>query len=222
MNTAEQVATILLKIKAITLSPQKPYKFVSGIYSPVYTDNRLLMGYPLKRKEITTYMGDLVKALNIHPQIIAGTATAGIPPATWLAELLNLPMVYVRGEKKDHGKGKQVEGIMRSGDYVLLVEDLISTGKSSLTAIDTIRTEGGKIDTCVAYFDYGFKDTVQKYKDKNINLHTLTTFDIVLKVAEKMNLITSQEKTMSLDWQNGPWGWGEKMKIQEKAQPTEY
>ncbi|MBI1919394.1 orotate phosphoribosyltransferase, partial [Candidatus Microgenomates bacterium] len=103
LNLAERVAKLLLEIKAVTLSPNKPYKFVSGIISPIYTDNRLLMGFPLKRKEITIYMANLIHEKGLEPEIIAGTSTAGIPPAAWLAELLNLPMVYVRSEKKDHG-----------------------------------------------------------------------------------------------------------------------
>lgn len=218
LNTAQRVAKMLLEIKAITLSPQNPYKFVSGIVSPIYTDNRLLMGYPLKRKEITIYMANLLKELDIEPRIIAGTSTAGIPPATWLAELLNLPMIYVRGERKDHGKGKQVEGIMNKKDYVLLVEDLISTGKSSLAAIEAIRNEGGTIDACVAFFDYGFKDTMKKYKGKHINLYILTTLDIVLDMAEKLKLINNKERKMVIEWQNDPWNWGQK----EKAQPVEY
>lgn len=222
LNTAERVAKMLLEIKAITLSPRKPYKFVSGIISPIYTDNRLLMGYPLKRKEITVCMANLIKEQDVKPQIIAGTSTAGIPPAAWLADLLDLPMVYVRSGKKDHGKGKQVEGIMKKGSYAVLIEDLISTGKSSLSAIEAIRNEGGKIDTCLAFFDYGFKDTIKKYEDNRINLYVLTTLDIILDVGEKMKLIDQKERKMVVDWQKDPWEWGAKRQAKEKAQPVEY
>lgn len=210
LSTADRVAKMLLEIKAVTLSPKKPYKFVSGIISPIYTDNRLLMGYPLKRKEITIYMANLVKDLELEPKVIAGTSTAGIPPAAWLADLLNLPMVYVRGSHKDHGKGRLVEGVMKKSDPVLLIEDLISTGQSSLAAVDSIRAEGGHIDTCIAFLNYGFKDTGKKYKDKKVNLHTLTDLDRVLKMAQRLELLTKKEANMVLDWQSDPWNWAKK------------
>ncbi|MBI4038072.1 orotate phosphoribosyltransferase [Candidatus Daviesbacteria bacterium] len=211
LNTAQRVAKILLEIKAVTLSPQKPYKFVSGMLSPIYTDNRLLMGYPLKRKEITVYMAHLIHELGLYPEIIAGTSTAGIPPAAWLAELLNLPMVYVRSEKKDHGQGKQVEGLLKKGSSVLLIEDLISTGQSSLQAVNAIRQEGGKINSCLAFFDYGFKDTSKKYQKQKVNLYTLTTFDCLVKMACRMEMLTPQEEVMVLKWREEPWQWTKKV-----------
>ncbi|MBI2601009.1 orotate phosphoribosyltransferase [Candidatus Daviesbacteria bacterium] len=222
LSTAQRVAKILLEIKAVTLSPNKPYKFVSGIISPIYTDNRLLMGYPLKRKEITFYLSHLIDENKLDFEVIAGTSTAGIPPAGWLAELLNLPMVYVRGEKKDHGKGKLVEGVMKKGAKVLLIEDLISTGKSSLSAIDTIREEGGKINTCLAFLDYGFKDTSKKYKQKSINLFTLTNLDELVDEAMSLKLIGSKEKEVILKWRDDPWNWAEKNKLDEKPKSVDY
>lgn len=208
LSTAQRVAKMLLEIKAVTLSPQKPYKYVSGILAPIYTDNRLLMGYPLKRKEIIVYMANLIRDLNLNPEVIAGTATAGIPPAAWLAELLNLPMIYVRGEKKDHGKGHQIEGVMKKRNKVLLIEDLISTGQSSLSAVDTIRAEGGIVDTCIAFFDYGFPETTSKYQSKGINLYTLTSLNALVDMAIELKMITQEEKQMILDWQKDPWTWG--------------
>lgn len=221
-NTAKKVAKMLLEIKAVTLSPKNPYKFVSGIISPIYTDNRLLMGYPLKRKEITVYTAHLMKDRKLDPEIIAGTSTAGIPPAAWLAELLNLPMIYVRGDKKDHGKGRQVEGVMKKGSKVLLIEDLITTGKSSLTAVEAIREEGGKVDTCLAFFDYGFKETKEAYKQKRVRLYTLTTFDTLINMAQKLGIITQGEKEMILAWQDNPWGWATKNKLEGKARSVDY
>ena len=216
MSIAEQVAKMLLEIKAVTLSPQTPYKFVSGMYSPIYTDNRLLMGYPVKRKEITGYMANLMKEKMLAPEIIAGTSTA------WLAELLELPMVYVRGNLKDHGKGKQVEGVMRKGAKVLLIEDLITTGKSSLAAVDAIRTEGGMVDTCLAFLDYGFKEAKEKYQEKDVILYTLTSFEELVNMAVEMNLLKGNEKEMVLDWQKDPWAWTEKVKLTQKGQSVDY
>ncbi|MBI2036575.1 orotate phosphoribosyltransferase [Candidatus Microgenomates bacterium] len=221
LTVAEKVAKMLLEIKAITLSPQAPYRFTSGILSPIYTDNRLLMGYPLKRREITGFMANLIKERNLKTDLIAGTSTAGIPPAAWLADLLNLPMVYVRGEKKEHGKGRQVEGVMARGSRVLLVEDLISTGKSSLSAVEAIRREGGKIDTCIAFFNYGLSEAVQKYRDLAVNLYTLTTLDIVLAVAQQVSLIGKKEADIVFAWQKDPIAWEKSMRAKEEK-PTEY
>ncbi|MDP3733079.1 MAG: orotate phosphoribosyltransferase [Candidatus Daviesbacteria bacterium] len=212
MNTAQQVAKMLLEIKAVTLSPQKPYKFVSGMYSPIYTDNRLLMGYPVKRKEITVFMANLMKEKDLSPEIIAGTSTAGIPPAAWLAELLALPMIYVRGSSKDHGKGKQVEGVMKKGAKVLLIEDLITTGKSSLAAIDAIRAEEGMVDTCLAFLDYGFKQAKEKYQEKKVALYTLTSFEELVNMAVQIGLLKNSEKELVLIWQKDPWAWTAKFK----------
>lgn len=209
---------MLLEIKAVTLSPKNPYRFVSGILSPIYTDNRLLMGYPLKRKEITIYMAHLIKDLSLEPDVIAGTSTAGIPPAAWLAELLNLPMIYVRSEKKEHGKGRQVEGLLKKGANVVLVEDLISTGKSSLSAIDAIRQEGGKVNTCIAFFSYGLSDSEKAYKTRKVSLYTLTSLDVLVDMAQKMKLIAPQEKSVVMLWQKDPWGWEEKMKKMKKPE----
>lgn len=214
---------MLLEIKAVTLSPQNPYRFVSGILSPIYTDNRLLMGYPLKRKEITIYMANLIKELGLEPDVIAGTSTAGIPPAAWLAELLNLPMIYVRGGKKEHGKGRQVEGLLPKKADVLLIEDLISTGKSSLAAVDAIRSEGGKLDTCLAFFDYGLKESKKTYKSKKVSLYTLTTLETLTDVAYTMSLLDKKDASMVLKWRDDPWGWEEKIKkIQKTERKVEY
>lgn len=222
LSISGRVARMLLQIKAVTLSPKAPYKFVSGMYSPVYTDNRLLMGYPVKRKEITTYMADVMREKGFKPEVIAGTSTAGIPPAAWLAELLELPMIYVRGNTKDHGKGKQVEGIMRKGARVLLIEDLITTGKSSLAAVDAIRAEGGKVDTCLAFLDYGFKEAKNAYRQKKVTLYTLTTFEELVNMAVKMGMIKEDEKAMILKWQEDPWAWTAKLKLTQEGQSVDY
>lgn len=223
LTTAQRVAKMLLEIKAVTLSPKNPYRFVSGILSPIYTDNRLLMGYPLKRKEITIYMAHLIKENGLEPEVIAGTSTAGIPPAAWLAELLNLPMIYVRSEKKEHGKGRQVEGLLKKGTNVVLVEDLISTGKSSLSTIDAIRKEGGKVNTCLAFFSYGLRDSEIEYKKRNVSLYTLTSLDVLVDMAQKIGLIAPREKSVIMLWQKDPWGWEEKVKkLQKPERKVEY
>lgn len=222
LSTSERVAKILLEIKAVIFSPKKPYKFVSGILSPIYTDNRLLMAHPLKRKEITIYMANLLKEKDYKPDVIAGTSTAGIPPAAWLSEMLNLPMIYVRSEKKDHGKGRLVEGILKRGDKVLLIEDLISTGKSSLSAVKAIRQEGGEIEICLAFFDYRLKESQTAYRKNNVNLFTLTNLEILLSLACDMKIITQKEKTIVLRWQEDPWNWSKKEELKEQGHTVDY
>lgn len=223
LTVAERVAKILLTIEAVTLSPKSPYRFVSGILSPIYTDNRLLMSYPFKRKEITIYMANLIKEKGLEPEIIAGTSTAGIPPAAWLAEILNLPMIYVRAGKKHHGKGRQIEGLLPKKSNVLLIEDLISTGKSSLGAIEAIRKEGGKVSICLAILDYGLSISQNAYRSAGIQLYTLTTIETVLEMAVKMNLITQSEQNIVLDWQKDPEKWEDKIKAAtQKETQTEY
>lgn len=218
---AQQTAKILLDIKAVTLSPQKPYQFVSGILSPMYTDNRLLMGYPKQRRLITEFLRQTMKEKNIAADIIAGTATAGIAPAAWLAEMLELPMIYVRSKKKDYGRGNQIEGVMNQGSKVLLIEDVISTGKSSLTAAQAIRNEDGKIDACVAFFSYGFPETLPKYKEIHLTLYILTTVEILVEQAVKKGMTTEKEKEMILDWKQDPWAWTKKMKAKQ-SQSVDY
>lgn len=218
-----RVAEILLDIHAVSLSPDKPFIYVSGIHSPIYTDNRLLMGYPTERREITNYMAQAMKDNDVRPDTIAGTATAGIAPAAWIADKLNLPMIFVRKAAKGYGTGKLVEGIIQKNKDIILIEDVISTGKSSLNAIDAIRNEGGKANTCVAFFEYGFNDTRDKFAEKKVTLYTLTTLDALVKIALKKALIKPTDESLIMAWRDDPWKWTEEAKKrQEQTQTTEY
>lgn len=222
-HSSENVAKILLDIKAVTLSPEKPFVFVSGIHSPIYTDNRLLMGYPKERAEITGYIADVIKEHGIKAEIIAGTATAGIAPAAWIAERLSLPMIFVRKKLKEYGTGKLVEGIIQKGKNIVLIEDVISTGKSSLSAVDAIRNEGGTVDICLSFFEYGFNDTREKFKEKNIMLYTLTTLDALVDVALKKGMLKEKDKALVLSWRKDPWKWTKEAKMHfPQAKKTEY
>lgn len=167
-------------------------------------------------------MSNFIIDKGLDAEIIAGTATAGIPPASWIADMLNLPMIYVRGEKKDHGKGNQIEGVMRKGARVVLIEDLISTGKSSLAAIDAIRETGGKIDTCLAFLDYGFPQTAKRFASKKVNLFTLTNFDELVKTAHSLKLIPPKEEKLILRWKQDPWNWVNKTKPPLKPKTVDY
>lgn len=208
---AENVAEILLEIKAVTLSPGKPYRYASGILSPIYTDNRLLMGYPEQRKKIISAMSELMEKRKIKCNVIAGTATAGIPHAAWLADRTGKPMVYVRSEEKQHGKQNKIEGLVQKGWRAVVVEDLISTGGSSVETVRGLREAGLEAEDIVAIFTYNMKAATDKFLAEKISLFALTDFATLINVAAKKKYITEQEKETALEWNQDPQGWGKKM-----------
>lgn len=210
MNTSQKVAKILLEIRAVTLSPKKPYRFTSGILSPVYTDNRILMSFPKQRKLVRDFYIKTIKE-NGSFDLIAGTATAGIPHAAWVADKLNLPMVYVRSSAKEHGKGNQIEGLIKKGQKVAVVEDLISTGGSSIETTQALRDAGAKANFIFAIFTYDMKKSRENFKTNKLKLKALTTFKDVVEVAQKMGYINKEDVQVILDWAQDPPAWGKKM-----------
>lgn len=211
MIVAEEVAKILLQIKAVTLSPNKPYRFVSGILSPIYTDNRLLISYPKERQKIVKFLIDKIKEEKLKPEVIAGTATAGIPHAAWVAGALRLPMVYVRSDSKDHGKGKEVEGLLEKKQKAVVIEDLISTGGSALNTVGAIRRHGGKVKTIVAIFDYEMPVSAKSFKRSKIKLIPLTTLSILVSIASQKGYLKPKDRKVVLEWVKDTQGWGKKM-----------
>jgi orotate phosphoribosyltransferase len=210
MDISEKVSLILLKINAVTLNPKKPYRYASGILSPVYTDCRVLISFPKERKIIRDLYIEAIKQAG-NFDVIAGTATAGIPHAAWIAEKMGLPMIYVRGSSKDHGKGNQIEGILRKGQTVVIIEDLISTSSSSIDSAIAIRNTGAKVSHIFAITTYQMKKAKVNLKQNKLKLHTLTTFAETVKAAEEMNLITNSEKEVILKWTKDPPNWGKQM-----------
>lgn len=207
---AEKVAKILLEIGAVTLNPKKPYRYVSGILSPVYTDCRLLMGHPKERKTIISFLFDLIRSIG-NSDVIAGTATAGIPHAAWISDKLNKPMIYVRGKAKDHGKGNQIEGILKKNQKVTVIEDLISTGESSAGTVQAIRDAGGKASYIFSIITYAMKKSQKNFKSNKIKLISLTTFPDVVSVAQENRYIEEKDKKIILDWIDDPPTWGKRM-----------
>lgn len=207
MNEKE-VAKILLEAKAVTLSPKEPYTFVSGIKSPIYCDNRLLISYPEKREAIVLSFLEKIKDLEFD--IVAGTATAGISWAAWIAKELKKPMAYIRGEKKEHGKGNQIEGKIEKGQKVLIIEDLISTGGSSFSAVEAVREVGAIVTDCVAIFTYEMEKANKKFQEGNCNLITLSNFSALAETAVEFNFINADEKETVLEWNKSPAEWGKK------------
>lgn len=212
MNTkvAEKVAKILLDIKAVKLNPTSPFTYASGILSPIYTDCRMLISFPHERKQVIEYLVNEIKHLPITVDVVAGTATAGIPHAAWVADALNLPMIYVRSKPKDHGTGSLVEGVLKKNQEAIVIEDLISTGGSSAKTVQAIRADGGKASHIFAVTTYGMKKADEEFKKNGITLTTLTNFQTVVNVAAKEGYIKSQEQQLILDWAADPTNWGKK------------
>ena len=210
INTKEKVAKILLNINAITLNPKKPYRYSSGILSPVYTDCRLLMSYPKERKFIVNLYAEEINKIGGF-DVIAGTATAGIPHAAWIAHKLNLPMIYVRGKTKDHGKGIQIEGKLNKKQNAAVIEDLISTGESSTETVRAIRKQGAYCSYIFSIITYGIAKSFKNFDSIGVRLISLTDFPAIIKVAEKLGYIKSKDKEMILDWSKNPLLWGKTM-----------
>ncbi|MDO8269327.1 MAG: orotate phosphoribosyltransferase [Candidatus Levybacteria bacterium] len=210
MDSSRRIAKLLLSIDAVTISPDNPYRYSSGILSPVYSDMRLLVSYPTERKIVINELANIIKGLG-KCDILAGTSTAGIPHAAFLAMKLDMPMVYVRGKAKDHGKKSQIEGLFKKGQRAIIIEDLISTGGSSLETLEALKHAGGKVKNIVAIFTYTMPISVANMKKAGIKLTTLTTFPQVVDMAVKMGKMKEKDKQTVLDWLKDPAGWGKKM-----------
>jgi orotate phosphoribosyltransferase len=212
MNDFERdVADILLEIRAVTLSPSKPYRFVSGILSPIYCDNRLLMSYPEKRKKIMDYFVDVIKRRKLEFDVVAGIASSGIPHAAWLAERLDKPMIYIRKKEKEHGKENLIEGKLEKGQKVVIVEDLISTGSSSINGVEAVRNAGGIVECCLAIFTYGMGKAAEGFRNAGCEIVALSNFSALIEVAGKKNYIRPEERAKALEWNKDPQNWGKKM-----------
>lgn len=206
--TKRNIAKILLENKAVTLNAKEPYTYASGIRSPIYCDNRLLLENVEGRK---TIVKDFIKELKkLDYDVIAGTSTAGIPWAAWLAQKLKKPMCYIRGGKKEHGKGKQIEGAQIDGKKVVVIEDLISTGGSSFSAVEAARETGAKVVAVVAIFTYEFGKAREKFEEGNCDIVVLTDFSTLIRVAKSMEYISQMELKMVKEWNKNPAEWGPK------------
>lgn len=207
MNQAEQIAKLLLEIKAITLNLQQPYKYTSGILSPIYCDNRLILSYPEKRHTIIEAFLNVIESAKLKFDVVAGVATAGIAHAAWIADRLNKPMVYVRSSAKEYGKKNLIEGVVHAGQTALVVEDLISTGGSVLNATAALREQGIKVQDCLAIFTYQLKKSLEQFNQAQVKLHALSDFNTLIPVAIKLNYMSEEEKTRALEWNQDPTNW---------------
>lgn len=202
MTQHYQIARDLLEIKAVQIKTDSYFTWTSGIQSPIYCDNRLTMSYPEIRNRIIEGFISKVEALDKKPDVIAGCATAGIPHAAWIADRLNLPMIYVRSKPKGHGKGNQIEGSIKKGQSVLVVEDLISTGGSSIETANVLKDEGIDVIGVVAIFTYGLEESVRRFTAEDIPFTTLTSFDYLVEALVQDGEITELDYNKLISWRN--------------------
>lgn len=203
----KEIAKDLLKINAVKLSPDNPFTWASGIKSPIYCDNRLTISYPDIRKQIAKGIAAQIKEQFPDVEVIGGVATAGIPHAAWVADELKLPLIYVRSKPKDHGRGKQIEGILPTNAKTVLIDDLLSTGGSVLKAVTATQNEGANVVGVSAIFSYELPAVYQNFKEARISFTTLTNYSELLEVATEENYITAEQQLALKEWRKNPSGW---------------
>lgn len=204
----KQVAEKLLQVQAVKLSPAAPFTWASGWKSPIYCDNRKTLSYPYVRDYIKSELSNLVFSTFPDAAVIAGVATAGIPHGALIADQLKLPFIYVRSKPKEHGMGNQIEGVLQPGQQVVVVEDLISTGKSSLEAVQAIRAAGGEVVGMVSIFNYGFDIAVKAFEAAGVPFYSLSNYNALISLAEEKGLIAADEIATLQAWRAAPDQWG--------------
>lgn len=207
MTYSQRVAKALLDIHAVTLNPDQPFTWASGLKSPIYTDNRLTISYPEVRQAIFNGMVEQIKLHFSEANVIAGTATAGIPHAAWVAQNMELPMIYVRTKPKDHGQGKQIEGVLKEGQKVVVIDDLISTGGSVLNAVRAVNNAGGKVIGVVSVFTYDLPAAEQNFMANGLKYYSVTDYMTLIKVAKENNQISADHLKSLQEWRKDPLSW---------------
>jgi orotate phosphoribosyltransferase len=207
-ETEQKVAEFLLQIKAIKLQPNNPFTWASGWKSPIYCDNRVTLSHPAIRTYIRQHLTQLVQDEFGPIGCIAGVATAGIPQGVLVAQELGLPFVYVRSKPKEHGTGSMIEGEIKTGERIVVIEDLISTGKSSLQAVDALRNAGHDVAGLAAIFSYGFDIAEESFKQAKCRFVTLSNYNALLKFAEEEQYILTEDVELLKNWRKDPSNWG--------------
>ncbi|GIN83763.1 orotate phosphoribosyltransferase [Heyndrickxia sporothermodurans] len=207
MTNSNKIAEQLLTIGAVHLKPNEPFTWTSGIHSPIYCDNRLTLSYPTIRKDIAKGLVGLINDHFSDAEIIAGTATAGIPHAAWVSDLMDLPMCYVRSKAKGHGKGNQIEGKVSKGKKVVVVEDLISTGGSVITAVEALRQAGCEVLGVVSIFTYELETGKEQMKSQNITSYSLVTYSSLIDIALNNEVIEEKDLVTLKEWRENPTEW---------------
>lgn len=205
-NIAKTIASDLLEIRAVELKPENPFTWASGLRAPIYTDNRLIISHPATRNRVEKAMAERIRKEFPDVEVIAGTATAGIPHASIIAHILGLPMIYVRSSAKDHGKENAIEGDLKAGAKVVMVEDLISTGKSVIQAAEAVEETGAEVIGCMAIFTYLLKQSETAFSETTYPLVTLTDYQTLIDVATEDPTLNQYKETLE-DWYQDPEKW---------------
>lgn len=206
-DTAKKTAELLLQINAIKLEPENPFTWASGWKSPIYCDNRVMLSYPKIRSYVGEEMAKQVETLYGKPDVIAGVATGAIGIGVLVAEAMGLPFIYVRPEPKSHGRQNQIEGYLEPGQNVVVIEDLISTGKSSLNAVKALKAQQANVQGMIAIFTYGFATATNNFSNENVELHTLSDYDHLIEQASETNYIKESHLQTLLQWKSNPQQW---------------
>jgi len=206
-DTAKKTAELLLQINAIKLKPENPFLWASGWKSPIYCDNRIILSYPAIRNYVREEMAKQVELLYGKPDIIAGVATGAIGIGMLVADYLGLPFVYIRPEAKSHGRQNKIEGVLEKNQTVVIIEDLISTGKSSLNAVEALKESGARVKGMLAIFTYGFDVATENFKENKIELHTLSDYNHLIQQASDTNYIREEQFKTLLEWKANPSAW---------------
>lgn len=207
MEVSKKIANYLLEINAIKLQPSEPFTWASGWKSPIYCDNRKTLSYPKIRTEIKNAFADLIKDKFKNVDVIAGVATGAIAQGALVAEALDLPFIYIRSAAKGHGMTNLIEGDIKPGDRVVVIEDLISTGGSSLKAVEALREANANVLGMVAIFTYGFDTANDNFKDANCILYTLSNYNSMIDAASELNYIAENQKETLKEWRKNPSNW---------------
>jgi orotate phosphoribosyltransferase len=206
-NSAKKTAELLLQINAIKLRPENPFTWASGWKSPIYCDNRIILSHPKIRNYVATTMAEQVKTRYGNPNVIAGVATGAIGIGILVAEVLGLPFIYVRPQPKSHGRQNQIEGSLSEGQTVVVIEDLISTGKSSLNAVQALKNGGADIMGMLAIFTYNFDVAKENFKTADVSLQTLSDYENLIQQASETNYIKEEKMQTLLQWRSNPQEW---------------
>jgi len=207
MSTPKHFAEKLLQIKALQINLQKPYTWASGWHSPVYCDNRKVLSFPYVRDFVKSELANIILEKFPDAEVIAGVATAGIAHGVMAADLLKLPFIYVRAKPKEHGMGNQIEGVLKPGQKVVVVEDLVSTGKSSLQVVDVLREQGAEVLGMCALFTYGFPVADEAFAKAGLPLYTISNYKALMEVGEEQKLFAAEEKATLEQWRVDPGNW---------------
>lgn len=206
-NTAKKTAELLLQINAIKLKPENPFTWASGWKSPIYCDNRILLSYPVIRNYIREEMAKQVESLYGKPDVIAGVATGAIGIGALVADTMGLPFIYVRPEPKSHGRQNQIEGKLEANQTVVVIEDLISTGKSSLNAVSALKNAEANVKGMLAIFTYEFDTAKTNFKESDVELHTLSSYAYLIEQASETGYIKEEQLRTLMEWRINPSKW---------------